>query len=41
MRSTGKPVIAHLVTSATQASAALCKGASGLMVSGVLEVVPR
>jgi Glycerophosphoryl diester phosphodiesterase family len=36
---TGKPVVAHIVRDAAQARAAVGKGAAGLMVSGVLEVV--
>jgi hypothetical protein len=41
MRATGKPVIAHIIANASMASVAWCKGASGFMVSGVEEVVPR
>jgi hypothetical protein len=37
----GKPVIGHVVSSPSGASAALGFGASGLMVSGVEAVVPR
>ena len=39
MLGTGKPVIAHIVSSAEQARAGLDAGASGLMVSGVRAVV--
>jgi glycerophosphoryl diester phosphodiesterase len=37
----GKPVIGHIVPSASAATTALGYGAVGLMVSGVQEVVPR
>lgn len=37
----GKPVIGHVVTTSAQASTALTKGASGLMVSGVPAIIPR
>lgn len=37
----GKPVIGHIVGSTTQANAALTKGADGLMVEGVKQVIPR
>ncbi|SDG99631.1 glycerophosphodiester phosphodiesterase family protein [Klenkia brasiliensis] len=38
---TGKPVFGHVVATAAQAQQALAEGATGLMVSGVTEVVPR
>lgn len=41
MLATGKRVIAHVVATQTQADSALAAGATGLMVSGVREVVPR
>jgi glycerophosphoryl diester phosphodiesterase len=41
MRRTGKPVIAHIVGNAKAAAAALGKGAAGLMVSAVRQVVPH
>ncbi len=37
----GKPVIGHITPSAVAATSALTKGAVGLMVSGVEQVVPR
>jgi len=37
----GKPVIGHIVPNSTAATTALGYGASGLMVSGVEQVVPR
>jgi hypothetical protein len=37
----GKPVIAHTIQSNTDATTALSRGASGMMVSGVEEVIPR
>ena len=40
-RATGKPVIAHVVATAQQADVARDRGATGFMVSGVEEVVPR
>jgi hypothetical protein len=36
----GKPVLGHIIANQQQATAATTLGASGLMVSGVLEVVP-
>ena len=41
MLATGKPLIAHVIDSASAATAALHAGASGLMVSAVQQVVPR
>ena len=41
MRATGKRVFAHVVATAAQAQSGLSKGATGLMVSGVTEVVPQ
>ena len=41
MRATGKPVIAHIVATTSEASAAACDGVSGFMVSGVQQVVPH
>lgn len=41
MLATGKRVIAHVVATPAQADRALAAGATGLMVSGVREVVPR
>ena len=41
MLGTGKRVIAHIVSTDAQADAGLAKGATGLMVSGVKQVVPR
>ncbi|MCO7219601.1 glycerophosphodiester phosphodiesterase family protein [Klenkia sp. PcliD-1-E] len=38
---TGKPVFGHVVSTPAQARQALAEGATGLMVSGVTEVVPR
>jgi hypothetical protein len=38
---TGKPVFGHVVATREQAQQALDRGATGLMVSGVTEVVPR
>lgn len=38
---TGKPVFGHIVRDAEQAQQALDQGATGLMVAGVTEVVPR
>lgn len=40
MRATGKPVIAHIINNAHAASVAIKKGAQGLMVSAVEQVVP-
>ncbi len=40
-QSYGKPIIGHIVPSAAAATAALNKGATGLMVSGVQNVIPR
>lgn len=40
MLATGKRVIAHIVATRSQADQALGRGATGLMVSGVQEVVP-
>lgn len=40
-RATGKPVIAHIVATAAEAATARDRGASGLMVSGVEQVVPQ
>lgn len=37
----GKPALAHIIATATQAVTALATGASGLMVSGVTEVIPQ
>ena len=37
----GKPVIGHIIDNNTQGTSALTKGAAGLMVSGVQEVIPR
>lgn len=37
----GKPVIGHIIPSSSAASTALGYGASGLMVSGVQEAIPR
>jgi len=41
MRATGKPVIAHLIANTHAASVALDKGAQGLMISAVEQVVPK
>lgn len=41
MLATGKRVIAHVVATPAQADRALAAGATGLMVSGVRDVVPR
>ena len=41
MRATGKPVVAHIIGSAAAATTGLRKGASGLMVSAVEQVVPH
>lgn len=41
IRSYGKPVIGHIVSSSAAATTAYSKGAVGLMVSGVQAVVPR
>lgn len=41
MLATGKRLIAHVVATRAQADKALARGATGLMVSGVQEVVPR
>jgi len=41
MRATGKPVIAHVLATRSQVTAAEAKGADGLMISGVTEVVPH
>lgn len=41
MLATGKCVIAHVIATPAQADTALARGATGLMVSGVQEVVPR
>ncbi|MBN9619544.1 MAG: hypothetical protein J0H43_07415, partial [Actinobacteria bacterium] len=41
MRATGKVVIAHVIPTEAAARQALGKGAGGLMVSGVTQVVPR
>ena len=41
MHATGKRVIAHVIRTRPQASQALAKGADGLMVSGVVDNVPR
>lgn len=41
IKSYGKPVIGHIIDSNTQATDAITKGAAGLMVSGVKEVIPR
>ncbi|WP_420120281.1 hypothetical protein [Nakamurella sp.] len=40
MLATGKRVIAHVVATRAQADKAIARGATGLMVSGVQEVVP-
>jgi glycerophosphoryl diester phosphodiesterase len=40
MNATHKPVIAYIIRDQTVGSAAVCNGASGLMVSAVREVVP-
>jgi hypothetical protein len=40
MLATGKPVIGHVINSSSAATAALSKGAAGLMVSAVTQVVP-
>lgn len=37
----GKPVIAHTVRSNTDAATAITRGASGMMVAGVEEIIPR
>lgn len=37
----GKPVIGHIVSTTSQANDALTKGAVGLMVEGVEQVIPR
>lgn len=37
----GKPVIGHVIADSTQATTALSRGAVGLMVSGVQQVIPR
>ena len=41
MIATGKPVIAHIISSPDEARQALARGARGLMISGVTAVVPR
>jgi glycerophosphoryl diester phosphodiesterase len=41
MRHTGKPVIAHIIPTASAAQTALNDGARGLMVSDIEQVVPR
>ena len=41
MKATGKPVIAHIIDSAAAAKTAFDKGADGLMVSDVRDVVPQ
>lgn len=41
MRATGKPVIAHIIETRSEAAIARSKGAQGFMVSGVEQVVPR
>ena len=41
IKSFGKPVMGHVIVSATQATIALEKGADGLMVGGVQQVIPR
>ena len=40
MRATGKPVVAHVIDSAAAAATARRKGATGLMISAVQQVVP-
>jgi hypothetical protein len=40
LASYGKPIIGHIIPDAAAASTALTKGADGLMVSGVAEVMP-
>jgi glycerophosphoryl diester phosphodiesterase len=37
----GKPVIGHIISTTVQANDALTKGAAGLMVEGVQQVIPR
>lgn len=37
----GKPVVGHIVNTTTQANTALSKGADGLMVESVEQVIPR
>ncbi len=41
IKSYGKPVIGHIVPSVTAATTAITKGANGLMVSGVQDVITR
>lgn len=41
LRATGKPVVAHVIGSAAAAATGLAKGAAGLMVSDVQQVVPH
>jgi glycerophosphoryl diester phosphodiesterase len=41
LKATGKPVIGHIIDSASEATAALSKGARGLMVADVELVVPH
>lgn len=41
IKSYGKPVIGHIIPDSSSATTALTKGAAGLMVSGVEQVIPR